>query len=173
MTVQLSVYVCCEYILIPVLKSFLFKMKNRHIKPCSVVKAYLKHLVVCFCCDCETKWWRAGIGDREGNEEGKKIWQKLVLFWYLRCFRWFCNAAFKKKKNDIVLRLRGSCPKVAWSSKTIPLKKSGNLCITCLFFSFFFYFWLPWTFVAMRVRSLVVTSGGSSLGSNLWVRWLQ
>lgn len=44
MTIQLSVYVCYEYVFIPIL-NFPFKIKNSHIKLCSVAKAYLKPLV--------------------------------------------------------------------------------------------------------------------------------
>ena len=73
-------------------------MKNRHIKPCSVVKAYLKHLVVYFCCDCETKWWRAGIGDREGNEEGKKTGKSLFFFDTWDALDGFAMLPLKKKK---------------------------------------------------------------------------
>ena len=134
MTVQHSIHVCSEYILIPVLKSFLFKM-NSHIKPWSGVKAYLKHLVVCFCCDCETRWWRAGIGDTEGNEKGKKSGKSLFFFGTWEALDGF---AMLPLKNDIVLRLRGACPKVAWSSKTIPLKSQEiYVLLACSFLSLF------------------------------------
>ena len=81
-------------------------MKNSHIKPCSVVKAYLKHLV-CFCCDCETKWWWAGIGDMERNEKGKKSGKSLFVClvgnWEaLDVFAMLPNKKKKKRKEKMI-----------------------------------------------------------------------
>ena len=66
MTIQLSVYVCYEYVFIPILDSFPFKIKNSHIKLCSVAKAYLKPLV--YVSVVTMKQSRGGLAWGQGRE---------------------------------------------------------------------------------------------------------